>query len=227
MWWFEAPARPATPKGHPSSLAEHRFPKSLSYLHQDLRFSFVAHVAGVFDATHDQPGGERAVADQPKRVADFGDLGIGDPLAGVGVLRPRPDSAPRCRQSSSIAPIAALMRLFWATDRENWTPAAGGHHRFGAVRRVAAHQDRSDRPALAGGADRLGDLPGGGAPGAGLAGCAAASRRSPARPARSTGWWPAATGPCAAAVGWRSWCARRRRPVWRAHRPGAAASRCP
>src|SRR6185295_16295 len=28
MWWFEAPARPATPKGHPSSLAEHRFPKS-------------------------------------------------------------------------------------------------------------------------------------------------------------------------------------------------------
>ena len=58
MWWFEAPARPATPKGHPSSLAEHRFPKSLSYLHQDLRFSFVAHVAGVFDPAHYESGGD-------------------------------------------------------------------------------------------------------------------------------------------------------------------------
>src|SRR6185503_18871913 len=81
----EAPARPATPKGHPSSLAEHRFPKSLSYLHQDLRFSFVAHVAGVFDPAHHQPGGDPIGGGREGGVGDFGDLGIRDPGAGVGI----------------------------------------------------------------------------------------------------------------------------------------------
>src|SRR6185312_14809593 len=82
MWWFEAPARPATPKDHPSSLAEHRFPKSLSYLHQDLRFSFVAHVAGVLDPAHHQPGGDRLGGGGEGGVGDFGDLGIRDPFTG-------------------------------------------------------------------------------------------------------------------------------------------------
>src|SRR4029077_16226283 len=43
-------------------------------------------VAGIFDAAHHQPHGERADAAQPQRVAGFGDLGIGDQLAGVGVF---------------------------------------------------------------------------------------------------------------------------------------------
>ena len=43
-------------------------------------------VAGVFDAAHHQPHGERADAAQPQGVGGFGDLGIRDQRAGVGVF---------------------------------------------------------------------------------------------------------------------------------------------
>ena len=55
-------------------------------------------VAGVFDPAHHQPHGEGAAAAQPQGVGGFGDLGIRDQRPGVGVLRPRPGSAPGCRR---------------------------------------------------------------------------------------------------------------------------------
>ena len=42
-------------------------------------------VAGIFDAAHDQPGGDGATAAQPQGVGRFGDLGVGDQRAGVRV----------------------------------------------------------------------------------------------------------------------------------------------
>src|SRR6478672_231394 len=42
-------------------------------------------VAGVFDAAHDQPCGHRVRCGSKGGVGGFGDFGIGDPVAGVGV----------------------------------------------------------------------------------------------------------------------------------------------
>ena len=42
-------------------------------------------VAGVFDEAHDQPGGDRAAGGRESGVGNFGDLGIRDPGAGVGI----------------------------------------------------------------------------------------------------------------------------------------------
>src|SRR5215217_1775252 len=43
MWRFEATSRKATPKGQPSSLAQHRLLEASLPAHQDLRSSFTAH----------------------------------------------------------------------------------------------------------------------------------------------------------------------------------------
>src|SRR5512133_3803772 len=43
MWRFEATSRKATPKGQPSSLAQHRLLEASLPAHQDLHSSFTAH----------------------------------------------------------------------------------------------------------------------------------------------------------------------------------------
>src|SRR6478752_2746183 len=43
MWWFEASARPATPKGQTFISCRTPIPESPTYLHPDLHSSFVAH----------------------------------------------------------------------------------------------------------------------------------------------------------------------------------------
>ena len=43
-------------------------------------------VAGVFDAAHDESGGDRCGGGGECGVGDFGDLGIRDPVAGVGIM---------------------------------------------------------------------------------------------------------------------------------------------
>ena len=42
-------------------------------------------VTGVFDAAHDKPGGDPVTGGPESGIGDFGDLGIGDPGAGVGI----------------------------------------------------------------------------------------------------------------------------------------------
>src|SRR6478672_7090489 len=158
MWWFEAPARPATPKGHPSSLAEHRFPKSLSYLHQDLRFSFVAHVAGVFDPAHHQAGGDRIGGGRKGGVDDFGDVGIRDPLTGVGI-DDRAGIAHRCPGVGVDGGDRPLDRSVAGHHQREARAMSDtrGHHRAVAVSRIAPDQNLGAGSGGAGGADRLGD----------------------------------------------------------------------
>ena len=43
-------------------------------------------VAGVFDPAHHQPGGDAAMPPHAQGVGGFGDLGVGDQRAGVGVM---------------------------------------------------------------------------------------------------------------------------------------------
>ena len=50
MWWFEASARPATSKGQILHLLQSIDSQSLTYLHRDLRSSFVAHAVKGVDA---------------------------------------------------------------------------------------------------------------------------------------------------------------------------------
>ena len=129
-------------------------------------------VAGIFDAAHDQPRGDRGVGGRESGVGDFGDLGVGDPVAGVGVT----DRA----RITHRGPRAVLDRRDRRPHRgvlghDEGEPGTGAsarvHHGAGAVGRVAADQDLPGRARGAGGGDGLGDhacgaLAGAGPPGA-------------------------------------------------------------
>ena len=114
-------------------------------------------VAGVFDAAHDQPGGHRSGRGE-SGVGNFGDLGIRDPLAGVGVAH----RAGVAHRDPRVV-LDGLDRfvdcgVLGQDQRELGAGAAAGpDHRAGAIGRIAAHQDGAGGPGAAGGGDHLGD----------------------------------------------------------------------
>jgi hypothetical protein len=81
MWWFEASARPATPKGQTFISCKTPSFERLTYLHRDLRSSFVAHVLVVDDPIGNSPrlfrrGGRPGLGE---------DVPVGDVLTAVGL----------------------------------------------------------------------------------------------------------------------------------------------
>ena len=103
-------------------------------------------VAGILDAAHHQPGGDPIFRGCEGGVADFGDLGIGDPRAGVGITD-RTGVAHR-------GPGVLVDRGDGAFDRGvaghhqrelRACAQTGPHHRAVAVGRIAAHQNLARR----------------------------------------------------------------------------------
>ena len=127
-------------------------------------------VAGVLDPAHHQPGGDAAMASHAQGVGGFGDLGVGDQRAGVGV-----DDRARIVHRGKRVVVDGLDRrgdpaVSAQGQREfDLFVQAGADHLLGAERGVAAGHDRRVRVDRSGGGDRLLELAGGAAPGAGLA----------------------------------------------------------
>ena len=127
-------------------------------------------VSGVFDPAHDQPSGDRGIGGTESGVGGFGDFGIGDPCAGVGVAH--------CAGVVDRGPGVIADGLDGRSDgaglgqhqREVGTGASAGiDHGAVAVGRVSAHQDLPADTGGAGGGDCLGDHPGCALAGVGLA----------------------------------------------------------
>ena len=82
-------------------------------------------VAGVFDAAHDQPGGDRVGGGSEGGVGGFGDFGIRDPVRRCRGHAPRRDSAPVSRRRPGSPRSPRARRGSWST------PARTGRRRGG------------------------------------------------------------------------------------------------
>ena len=78
-------------------------------------------VASVFDAAHHKPGGDPITAGPESGIGDFGDLGIGDPGAGVGIAHGA-GVTHGVQASAGIAAIALSIALLRVIASENCAP---------------------------------------------------------------------------------------------------------
>ena len=76
-------------------------------------------VAGVFDAAHHQPGGDPILSVGEGGVGHFGDLGVGDPRSGVGILHRARVARTGVQACSGTAAMARWMARFLVITREN------------------------------------------------------------------------------------------------------------
>ena len=115
---------------------------------------------GLFDPPHHQSRGDPIPGGSEGGVGHFGDLGVGDPRPGVGILH-RARVAHRCPlvfgdggDRPGDGPVLGEHQ-----GELGLAAPTGTHHRAAAVGRIAGHQDLRAGPGSAGSSDRLGHHP--------------------------------------------------------------------